>query len=261
MDQIVRLGELITAIKSRHPDGDPLRQLTDAVVLGEQLGEVADHLIGHFVDQARHAGASWTDIGRSMGVTKQAAQKRFVPKETSLAEDLRSYGRFTERTRAVIVAAQALARDGGAGHIEPQHLVLGLLSEPQCLAVRAMDALGASPDTVRQAMEALTSSGEAHGDASAAPTPPADSEEAAGAAGGPPFSALSRKALELTLREALHLGHNYVGTEHVLLGVLSLGEAPGAHPVVTVLEGLGVTKEAAEREIKELLAAILRDRT
>ncbi|NUW39976.1 ATP-dependent Clp protease ATP-binding subunit [Nonomuraea rhodomycinica] len=262
MDQIVRLGELINAIKSRHPDGDPLGQLSDAVVLGEQLGEVADHLIGHFVDQARHAGASWTDIGRSMGVTKQAAQKRFVPKETSLAEDLRSYGRFTERTRAVIVAAQGLAQESGAGHIEPEHLVLGLLSEPQCLAVQAMDALGAPADTVRQAMEAFTPAGQASGDASATapPAPPAGSEGEA-AAGGPPFSAQSRKALELTLREALHLGHNYVGTEHVLLGVLSLGEGPAAHPVVTVLEGLGVTKEAAEREIKERLARILRDRT
>ncbi|NUW31351.1 ATP-dependent Clp protease ATP-binding subunit [Nonomuraea sp. SMC257] len=258
MDQIVRLGELINAIKSRHPDGDPLEQLTDAVVLGEQLGEVADHLIGHFVDRARHAGASWTDIGRSMGVTKQAAQKRFVPKETSLAEDLRSYGRFTDRTRAVIVAAQGLAQSSGAGHIEPEHLVLGLLSVPECLAVRVMEALGAPPDTVRQAMGAFTPAGEASGDASA--TAPGAGPEG-GAAEGPPFSAQSRKALELTLREALHLGHNYVGTEHVLLGVLSLGEGPAAHPVATVLEGLGVRKEAAEREIKERLARILRDRT
>ncbi|MDR8413425.1 ATP-dependent Clp protease ATP-binding subunit [Nonomuraea sp. 3-1Str] len=258
MDGTVRLDELINAIKSRHPDGDPLGQLADAVVLGEQLGEVADHLIGHFVDRARHSGASWTEIGRSMGVTKQAAQKRFVPKETSLAEDLRSYGRFTERTRAVIVAAQTGAREAGARHIEPEHLVLGLLSEPDCLAVKAMDKLGAPPGTVREAMETLTSArpGEGSGDG------PGD-DSPAGAepgAGGPPFSPQSRKALELTLREALRLGHNYVGTEHVLLGVLSLGEGPAAHPVATVLEGLGVTKEAAEREIREALAAILRDR-
>ncbi|MEV0147864.1 MULTISPECIES: Clp protease N-terminal domain-containing protein [unclassified Nonomuraea] len=250
MDGTVRLDELINAIKSRHPDGDPLGQLADAVVLGEQLGEVADHLIGHFVDRARHSGASWTEIGRSMGVTKQAAQKRFVPKEASLAEDLRSYGRFTERTRAVIVAAQTVAREAGAGHIEPEHLVLGLLSEPGCLAVKAMDKLGAPPGTVREAMEAFASN--RPGDDSAAGAEPG--------AGGPPFSPQSRKALELTLREALRLGHNYVGTEHVLLGVLSLDDGPAAHPVATVLEGLGVTKEAAEREIREALAGILRDR-
>ena len=75
---MVSLDTLIHAIKTVHSDA--LEQLTDAVLAAEHLGEVADHLIGHFVDQARRSGASWTDIGKSMGVTKQAAQKRFVPK-------------------------------------------------------------------------------------------------------------------------------------------------------------------------------------
>ncbi|MDT5258959.1 MAG: hypothetical protein QOD10_4039, partial [Mycobacterium sp.] len=66
----VRLDELINAIKQVHTDA--LDQLADAVLAAEHLGEVADHLIGHFVDQARRSGASWTDIGKSMGVTKQA---------------------------------------------------------------------------------------------------------------------------------------------------------------------------------------------
>src|SRR6187397_1547541 len=74
----VRLDDLIAAIKNVH--SDELEQLTDAVLAAEHLGDVADHLVGHFVDQARRSGASWTDIGRSMGVTKQAARKRFVPK-------------------------------------------------------------------------------------------------------------------------------------------------------------------------------------
>ncbi len=78
MSNPVRLDDLIEAIKKVHSDA--LEQLTDAVLAAEHLDEVADHLIGHFVDQARRSGASWTDIGRSMGVTKQAAQKRFVPK-------------------------------------------------------------------------------------------------------------------------------------------------------------------------------------
>src|SRR5258708_35768821 len=72
----IRLDELITTIKKVH--SDVLDQLSDAVLAAEHLGEVADHLIGHFVDQARRSGASWTDIGKSMGVTKQAAQKRAV---------------------------------------------------------------------------------------------------------------------------------------------------------------------------------------
>src|SRR5215217_4085201 len=74
----IRLDDLITVIKEVH--SEPLEQLTDAVLAAESLGDVADHLIGHFVDQARKSGASWTEIGKCMGVTKQAAQKRFVPK-------------------------------------------------------------------------------------------------------------------------------------------------------------------------------------
>src|SRR4029077_1984928 len=73
----VRLDDLIEAIRKVH--AEVLDQLSDAVIAADHLGDVADHLIGHFVDQARRSGASWTEIGRSMGVTRQAAQKRFVP--------------------------------------------------------------------------------------------------------------------------------------------------------------------------------------
>lgn len=97
MTNPVRLDDLIEAIKKVHTD--TLEQLSDAVVAAEHLGDVADHLIGHFVDQARRSGASWTDIGRSMGVTRQAAQKRFVPKgDKGDAGDLdpsQGFARFT----------------------------------------------------------------------------------------------------------------------------------------------------------------------
>src|SRR3954453_18677292 len=73
-----RLDDLIAAIRTAQ--SDPLRQLADAVLVGQHLDDTADALIGHFVDQARRSGASWTDIGGSLGVTKQAAQKRFVAK-------------------------------------------------------------------------------------------------------------------------------------------------------------------------------------
>src|SRR5918997_2405636 len=75
-----RLDDLIMGVENAHED--PLDRVASAVLVGEALGETADHLIGHFVDRARRAGASWTDIGRSMGVSKQAAQKRFVPKQS-----------------------------------------------------------------------------------------------------------------------------------------------------------------------------------
>ena len=114
----VRLDDLITAITAVNDDA--LDQLSNAVLAAEHLGEVADHLIGHFVDQARRSGASWTDIGRSMGVTKQAAQKRFVAK--GAASDLdaeQGFSRFTPRARKVVVASQEEARSAANPEISP----------------------------------------------------------------------------------------------------------------------------------------------
>src|SRR3954449_9457127 len=107
MPGTVRLDDLIEGITKVPTDAPD--QLSDAVLAADHLGEVADHLIGHFVDQARRSGASWTEIGRSMGVTKQAAQKRFVPKgsgEPAALDPSQGFGRFTDRARNVVVAAQ-----------------------------------------------------------------------------------------------------------------------------------------------------------
>ncbi|MFC4007681.1 Clp protease N-terminal domain-containing protein [Nonomuraea purpurea] len=250
MDTVVRLDELITAIKVRHPEGDPLGELSDAVTLGEYIGEVADHLIGHFVDQARRSGASWTDIGRSMGVSKQAAQKRFVPKEGGgsgpLADDLPNYRRYTKRARGAVLKAREAAQASGHDVIEVGHLVLGLLGEPEGLAARAMVTLGASPEASEAAV--LATLGPADTPASSEPpqTPSAPPQ-------GPRFSAQSRKVLDLAPREALLLDHNFVGTEHVLLGVLSLEN----EPVVRSLAALGVTRKPAEQEIMRLIGELL----
>src|SRR6266699_1062886 len=116
----VRLDELISYIKSTA--GTPLDQVSAAVQTSEHLGELADHLIGHFVDQARRSGASWTEIGRSMGVTKQAAQKRFVPKGSPELLDLdprQGFSRFTDRARNAVMAAQNEARAAGNNEICP----------------------------------------------------------------------------------------------------------------------------------------------
>src|SRR5216684_6774512 len=132
MTNPVRLDDLIEAITKVHSDA--LDQLTEAVIAADHLGDVADHLIGHFVDQARRSGASWTDIGRSMGVTKQAAQKRFVPKGPGEPSDLdpgQGFSRFTERARNVVMVAQNEAHAAGNDQICSEHLVLGLLNDPE----------------------------------------------------------------------------------------------------------------------------------
>ncbi|MEU6544506.1 Clp protease N-terminal domain-containing protein [Streptomyces sp. NPDC046859] len=228
----VRLDELIAAIKKVHEE--PLDQLQDAVIAADHLGEVADHLIGHFVDQARRSGASWTDIGRSMGVTRQAAQKRFVPKEGNDLDPQQGFGRYTPRARNVVMAAhnEAIAARNPEGR--PEHLVLGLLAEPDGIAAKAILDRGVLLDSVRQAATA------------ALPSPADEIPELI------PYGSDAKKVLELTFREALRLGHNYIGTEHILLALLEFEHGSG------VLSGLGITKEAAEAFIAEALAQYLR---
>ena len=138
----VRLDDLINAITKVHDE--PLDQLADAVLAADHLGDVADHLIGHFVDQARRSGASWTDIGRSMGVTKQAAQKRFVAKGDQ------GFERFTAPARAAVVASMNEATAAGHTEIVPGHLLLGVLDVPQGLGAGALVATssGAAPAAV-----------------------------------------------------------------------------------------------------------------
>jgi Clp amino terminal domain, pathogenicity island component len=226
----VRLDELISYIRTT--EGTALDQVSAAVQISEHLGELADHLIGHFVDQARKTGASWTEIGQSMGVTKQAAQKRFVPKASdfpdlfsgALPPDPVRFSRFTDRAkRAVVAAVQEEAIKRRHDRVLPEHLTLGLLHEQEGLAARAIAALGVSPEAARAALGAALPAAMPDGVTS----------------GHVPFDSRTMKVLELTLREALALGHNYIGTEHILLGLLEEEESLGGG----TLADLGITKE------------------
>ncbi|MFF4607242.1 Clp protease N-terminal domain-containing protein [Streptomyces sp. NPDC001339] len=230
MSQHVSLDSLIQAIKKVHSNA--LDQLTDAVLAGEYLGDVADHLIGHFVDQARRSGASWTDIGKSMGVTKQAAQKRFVPKDQPELDTDQPFSRYTPRARTAVVASQNEASAAHNDRITTAHLVLGLLTDPNSLASMAIAAQGVALDQVRTAAERQL---------------PPSAEKVPALI---PFDAAAKKALELTFREALRLGHNYIGTEHILLALLEQEGGDGP------LAALGITKEASEGYVVETLKTI-----
>ncbi|WP_206487133.1 Clp protease N-terminal domain-containing protein [Rhodococcus sp. KRD162] len=228
MTNPVRLDDLIEAIEKVHTDA--LDQLSDAVIAADSLGEIADHLIGHFVDRARRSGASWTDIGASMGVSKQAVQKRFVAKGGDGPADLdasQGFSRFTPRARNVVVGAQNEARATGQDQITSAHLILGLLGEPEGIGAKLLVAHGLTAEQIRAAATASL------------PEPAAELPALI------PFDAGAKKALELTFREALRLGHNYIGTEHILLALLENEDA--------TLLSLGVRKEMVE----EGLAAAL----
>ncbi|MEV6302973.1 Clp protease N-terminal domain-containing protein [Actinoplanes sp. NPDC051861] len=193
----VRLDDLITAISRNHDDA--LDRLTDAVLLADRLGEIADHLIGHFVDQARRSGASWTDIGRSMGVTKQAAQKRFVAKpDTDMS---RGFQRFSQPARVAIVTAMTEAKRAGNAEMTPAHILLGLLAAGGT-GVEALRAQGVDTEQLQEQTRA-----------SLPPRSDADPVLI-------PHDARARKSLELTLRAAVRLGSDAVSTGHLLLGLL-----------------------------------------
>jgi hypothetical protein len=223
----IRLDDLIEGIRRARPD-DPASQLGEAVVVGEHLGELADHLVGHFVDQARRSGLSWTEIGRSMGVTKQAAQKRFVPR-TETSGVVESFARFTPRARAAVVASQEEARRAKHEVIAPAHLILGLLQEQDGFAWRALRASGLTAEAVRAAASAAL--------------PPASAGESPALI---PFAPITKKVLELTFRQALRLGDDSVGTHHVLLALLELEDGDGP------LTGLRLDVAGVERAVASL---------
>ncbi len=246
-DSPISLDELITYVKTSTPEGGPLDNLSDAVSVGVDLDETSDALIGHFVDQARRTGASWCQIGASMGVSKQAAQKRFVAQWESA-----EFSRFTQRSRNVLAAAARIAAGAGAGTIDASHLAAGLLSEPDGLAAKVIHGAGLTDEQVLTALGL---------------EPPAAGVTAGeGGSGGEEaapealrrlrFTEEGRAAIRGAVVTALKLGHNYIGTEHLLLGILHAKGDAGQ-----ILIGLGLTAGLTRSSLAEEFARIQRLRS
>jgi ATP-dependent Clp protease ATP-binding subunit ClpA len=142
------------------------------------------------------------------------------------------FERFTDRARRVVVLAQEEARMLHHGYIGTEHLLLGLISEGSGVGAKALEALGVELVRARGAIEGIIGQG---GDE----VPP----------GHIPFTPRAKKVMELSLREALTLGHNYIGTEHILLGLVREEEGVGAQ----VLIRSGVTVGAVRTKVIELL--------
>lgn len=207
----ITLEDLIHQVEDE--SSDPLERLAHASTLAARIDTISDHLLGHFVDQARRSGASWATIGSSLGVTRQAAQKRFVVGDVRMDA-------FTNRAAVVVLKAQNAARDRAHGEVTGLHLILGLLAEWPGIAGQALETVGVGRAALDEAVRAAL--------------PPADGEPTAAHRD---FSVGLRKALELAVRESLRLGHGYVGTEHLLLGLLDSEDRPS----VDVLADLGAT--------------------
>jgi ATP-dependent Clp protease ATP-binding subunit ClpA len=136
------------------------------------------------------------------------------------------FERFTDRARRVVVLAQEEARLLNHNYIGTEHILLGLIHEGEGVAARALESLGISAAVVRAKVQAII------GEGGGAPS------------GHIPFTPRAKKVLELSLREALTLGHNYIGTEHILLGLIREGEGVGAQVLITLGADLGSVRQA-----------------
>jgi Clp amino terminal domain, pathogenicity island component len=235
-DVPVSLDTLISYVKTIRPQGGALENLSDAVNVASGLDDMSDALIGHFVDQARRSGASWSQIGGSMGVTKQAAQKRFVSQWESA-----DFSRFTDRARNVLAAASRVAAGAGTHLVGTGHLAAGLLSEPDGLAAKVIHGARLTDEAVLAAL----------GLGAAPPGDGAGPEELRELR----FTEAGRAALRGTVMIALRKGHNYIGTEHILLGILHADDDTGQR-----LAGLGLTADLAEQALADLFARIAASR-
>jgi hypothetical protein len=232
----VPLDNLVSYVKSLHPQADPLDHLSDAMRVSAQVDEQSDALIGYFVDRARHSGASWSQIGASMGVSKQAAQKRFVARDL-VPEGGELFSRFTPRSRNALVAAGRIAAEAKSPAVEESHLIAGLLSEPNGIGAKVMHAKGLNDNQVYTAFSVKPGK--------------SDDTPAAVAPHELTYGETGNAVLQGTLKAALRLGHNYIGTEHILLGILF-----AAGPATQTLASLGLDAKTAESAIVEELARL-----
>jgi Clp amino terminal domain, pathogenicity island component len=217
------LQELIAAVRADATSDDALDQLAAASSTVAELEATVDAVMAHFVDQCRRSGRSWSEISRALGVTKQAAHKRFSAPP--------ALERFTPRARSALRAAEEAARRLGHGCIGTEHVLLGLFEPSGGIAARVLDETGFTRANVEAQILNLT---------------PRSSSTVA----DPPFTPRAAEAIERATAVALDLGHNYVGTEHLLLALF--GDPTGL--AATTLARGGAERDDYRNRIIEKLS-------
>src|SRR5215216_5869853 len=178
----------------------------------------------------RHLGA-WPTRVKDIGTRSEQQGETRTENEGAII----MFERFTDRARRVVVLAQEEARMLNHNYIGTEHILLGLIHEGEGVAAKALESLGISLKGVRQQVEEIIGQGQQ------APS------------GHIPFTPRAKKVLELSLREALQLGHNYIGTEHILLGLIREGEGVAAQ----VLQKLGADLNRVRQQVIQLLSGFL----
>jgi hypothetical protein len=241
------LGDLVRKVEEQSPESGPLDRLETATRWSEDLNRIGDNLVGHFIEEARRAGHSWSEVGARLGMSKQGAQQRYERSTPKVMGDISKkvververkrksgaevFHQFTDRARRVMVLAQDEARALNHNYLGTEHVLLGLIAEGEGIAYQALTKRGVDIESIRSEVIKIIGTGK---DA---------------ASGPPPFTPRAKKVIELALREALQLGHNYIGTEHLLLGLIREGEGVGPQ----VLLKADVTHEAIRAEVLRLL--------
>jgi hypothetical protein len=197
VDPVPSIEQLTAAVES----GSPLERMGAASELAARLRSRGDELLDHFVDAARASGASWTEIGCSLGTSKQAAQQRF----SALADPPAGQAPFglTGPAAGALEAAAGHARALGHHYLRPEHLMLALVEQPEELGGQVLAELGVSSRKVRAEIERRL------GTAPARPT---------GSLGVAPQT---KRLLELARTIAKSLGHRCPRSEHILLAATS----------------------------------------
>jgi hypothetical protein len=216
----ISLADLIARLDEELPEAGELARVSEARLRAQTLSDLGDQLIDHYVSKAKQSGASWTEIGDAIGVSKQAAQQRHTPA---------AFERFTNLNRHGIVLAQEAARTHRHDSIGTEHLLLGLLGEPRGLAYEVLIAKIESEQRIRDAIEEAM--------------PPAGEKALRGHIA---FRPESKEAIEQALRASAELGHDWIGTEHTLLGLIRVEESPAA----AILRGLGFTSDELRETVR-----------
>jgi hypothetical protein len=215
-------------VDKRAPSRAALDRLGAAVGVVDELRSDGDQLLDRFVGEARREGCSWTQIGETLGISKQAAHQRFLP------ADQASGGwpaHATDLVRRAIVAGQHEARQMGHNYLGTEHVLLGLLAERDGIAHHALAALGVDETAVRARIAADIGVG------------PSRQWDPAGVA------PRLKRALELARSHARALGHRCMNTEHLLLAFGDIGDSVAAQ----ILSDLNAPPDVVRRQLATML--------
>ena len=227
------LEDLIGAVVQAAADDAPLTRLRTAASMTQVVNDVTDAGLGYFVDQARRAGHSWSEIGEALGVSKQAAQQRQRNRTVTLTMPV-TFERFTERARNVLSSSKSIAQELGHDYVGTEHLLLAQYSEPEGLGAQLLSESGLPARAARKAVLQAVPKGAGAPDGRLAFTPTAI------------------ESLTAALTIALEHKHNYIGTEHLLLGV-----ARTEGVASRILVRAGMDEAVAQQEARLQAGAVL----